>query len=178
MMCSFVRQNSLFVGCRDGTLLEINTKTVQLVREMQTGFCISTIQELEKDVLILGQNIGSGWAEARGQISIVRLVNTNSLKMKKEPDERLENGFRLHQTLAIPVGDINQILVNPTTADSSDTIELILACQNGVFAAILSKLKESMKKYAGEKTKAALQSFFARKTGFHHLFNRAPDPDS
>ena len=80
---------------------------MQLKREMQTGFCISTIQELEKDVLIIGQNTGSGWAEARGQISIVRLVNTNSSKMMRMPDERLENGFRLHQTLAIPVGDIN-----------------------------------------------------------------------
>jgi hypothetical protein len=35
-----------------------------------------------------------------------------------------------------------------------------------------------MKKYVGEKSKAAVKSFFARKTGLHHLFNRTPDPDS
>ena len=63
MVCSLVRQNSLIIGCRDGTLLEIDTKTLKLKRELQTGCSISTIEELQQDVLILGQNTGSGWAK-------------------------------------------------------------------------------------------------------------------
>ena len=47
MICSLVLKSSLFIGCKDGTLIEIDLTSLKFIREMQTEHAISCIAEVE-----------------------------------------------------------------------------------------------------------------------------------
>ena len=79
-MCSLTTAKQLYVGCRDGTLFEISLEnnSFELKREIHTDYTISTIAAVKEDLFIIGQNSGSGWADNRGQVSLIKLVDTDS----------------------------------------------------------------------------------------------------
>ena len=55
MVCSLVRsQSSVLVGCRDGTLIEIDVKKLKIRREMRMEYSIATITALWDDVIVVG----------------------------------------------------------------------------------------------------------------------------
>jgi hypothetical protein len=55
MVCSLVRtEKSLLVGCKDGTLIEIDVKELHLKRELRTEYTIATITEIGSDVVVIG----------------------------------------------------------------------------------------------------------------------------
>ena len=54
MVSSLARDNSVFIGCRDGTLFEIDATEHVILREIQTECTISTIAEISTDMLALG----------------------------------------------------------------------------------------------------------------------------
>jgi hypothetical protein len=84
MVSSLAREKSLFVGCRDGTLFEIDVKKLRIVRELQTECTISAIADISPDMLAIGQTSGSGWVEQRGCIMIVKLVAKVKIDKKKK----------------------------------------------------------------------------------------------
>jgi len=55
MVCSLVHSKaSLLVGCRDGTLIEIDVKKLKIRREMRMEYSIATITALWDDVIVVG----------------------------------------------------------------------------------------------------------------------------
>ena len=55
MACSLSQNEaSLLVGCKNGTLVEIDVKQLQLRRELMTGYTIATITEISSDVVVIG----------------------------------------------------------------------------------------------------------------------------
>jgi len=55
MACSLSRSEaSLLVGCKDGTLVEIDVKQLQIRRELTTENTIATITEISSDVVVIG----------------------------------------------------------------------------------------------------------------------------
>jgi hypothetical protein len=54
MVSSYARDNSVFVGCRDGTLFEIDVTEHVIVRELQTECTISSIAEISPEMLAIG----------------------------------------------------------------------------------------------------------------------------
>ena len=100
----------MYIGCNDGTLLELNCKTFKIEREMENRLPIQSIVVLENDLVISAHSIKSGYMEARSALQIVKpgpLYKFVSLE---------------NQSLS-GTGDINQIIVN-----AIDETELILAC--------------------------------------------------
>ena len=55
----------MFVGCKDGTLLEINCKTYKVEREMDNALPINSITIYENDMLILAHSESSAYLEDR-----------------------------------------------------------------------------------------------------------------
>ena len=55
----------MFVGCKDGTLLEINCKNFRVEREMDNELPINSITIYEGDMLILAHSEQSGYLEDR-----------------------------------------------------------------------------------------------------------------
>lgn len=62
----------MYVGCNDGTLLELNCKNFKIEREMENKLAIQSIVVLENDLLILAHSIRSGYMEERSAVQIVK----------------------------------------------------------------------------------------------------------
>jgi hypothetical protein len=45
---------SLLIGCKDGTLIEIDMSKLKIRRELRTNHCIATITALWDDVFVIG----------------------------------------------------------------------------------------------------------------------------
>ena len=82
MTCSLVRKESVIIGCKDGTLVEMSLDSLEFTREMKTHFAIQAIAEINNDFLALGQNAGTGWAGSSGKISIIGISDISKLKAK------------------------------------------------------------------------------------------------
>jgi hypothetical protein len=133
MVCSQFYENSFYVGCRDGTLLEISlTNDFELLRELKTDCIITTIACVTRDLILIGQTQGSGWADSRGKVSLIRKTDQESTK--KIENNRVGIGFTQIGMSILPVGDINQIVINRQN-EITKYAELILACQKGLYFA-------------------------------------------
>ena len=107
----------MFIGCKDGTLLELNCRTFKLEREMENDLPILSITALEDGMLILAHSVRSGYLEERSALQVVR------------PGQ--EYDFTSVATVnLVATGDINQVVLNP-----DESTELLLACQRGLFVA-------------------------------------------
>ena len=62
----------MYIGCNDGTLLELNCKNFKIEREMENKLAIQSIVVLENDLLILAHSIRSGYMEERSAVQIVK----------------------------------------------------------------------------------------------------------
>ena len=100
----------MFVGCKDGTLLEVNCKTFKVEREMENDLPIQSIIVYEDGMLILAHSIQSGYLEDR---SVVQVVKPNA-------NYRFESVAMVNLA---ETGNINEIILNPMDDD-----ELIIAC--------------------------------------------------
>ena len=107
----------MFVGCKDGTLLEINCRTFKIEREMENEMPIQSITIFEGGYLILAHSIRSGYLEDRSALQIVK------------PGDQHDYVSAAIINL-VDTGDINEILVNPV-----EDSELIIACQRGLYIA-------------------------------------------
>lgn len=76
---------------------------------------------LQDDLLVCAFTTGSGYLDSRAQLSLIRATQT----------EDPEVGFLEINKITLPTGDINQVLVN--FDEKSETCELTLATQNGVY---------------------------------------------
>ena len=109
----------MYIGCYNGTLLEMNCKNYKIEREMDTDEPIQSIIVLESDIIILAHSVKSGYMEDRSTIQIVKPGSFYNFESVAK------------QSL-MGTGDINHIIANPL-----DDTELILACQRGLFIAHL-----------------------------------------
>ena len=115
--CSTAKENKMLVGCKDGTLLEVNLRTMKIDREMENDMPIQSITIFREEMLILAHSMPSGYLEARSALQIVK------------PDD--DYGYAsIAIANLLDTGDINEILLNPVEED-----ELIIACQRGLFIA-------------------------------------------
>ena len=107
----------MFIGCKDGTLLEVSCRTFRIDREMENDMPIQHITVLENNMLVLAHSVRSGYLEERSALQIVR------------PGEDY-----IYESMTVinlvDTGDINEILINPVEDN-----ELIIACQRGLFIA-------------------------------------------
>ena len=108
--CSVLRGSKMYVGCSNGTLLELNCKNFKIEREMNNDMPIQSILVIENDLIVLAHSVSSGYMEDRSAISIVK------------PGQDYTFECLVKQSLK-GTGDINQIILN-----SIEESELILAC--------------------------------------------------
>ena len=100
----------MFIGCKDGTLLEVGCRSFRIDREMDNDMPIQHITVLDNDMLVLAHSVRSGYLEERSALQIV----------KPGEDYHYENVATIN---LVDTGDINEILVNPVEEN-----ELIVAC--------------------------------------------------
>ena len=108
--CSAVKGNKMYIGCSNGTLLEMNCKSLKIEREMNNDMPIQSIMVMDNDLIVLAHSVSSGYMEDRSSISIVK------------PGSDYTFECLVKQSLK-GTGDINQIILN-----SIEESELILAC--------------------------------------------------
>lgn len=101
MISSCVTKNKILVGCRDGTLFEIETDTFKITRAYLADKAVAAIEYLNSflaDSYVISQSMPSGYLDPRSRIDIVV-----SHALSKEE--------LIHfYTLVLPAGDIQKIL--------------------------------------------------------------------
>ena len=55
--CSTIKGNKMFIGCKDGTLIEMNCRTFKLDREMENEMPIQSITVLDDNLLLLAHSV-------------------------------------------------------------------------------------------------------------------------
>ena len=68
-------------------------------------------------MLIIGQTSGSGWADSRSQVSLIKIV---------QQGKNGSSGFMKIGTSILPIGDINKIIVRKERNEKH--AEIIMAC--------------------------------------------------
>jgi len=99
MVCSLVFRDVIYIGCRDGILLELCAKNFELTKEMATNFTISCIAQFNDNTLIIAHTIGTGYLDSRAKITVVSVKS---------------NDFEEICSSLVATGDINKILVSTT----------------------------------------------------------------
>lgn len=113
MISSCVIKNKILIGCRDGTMFEIETDSFKITRQYQANTAVTAIEYMNSflaDSYVISQSMPSGYLDPRSRIDIV--VSHPLAK------EELIHFY----SLVLPAGDINKILQN-----SFRKTELIIA---------------------------------------------------
>ena len=70
--CSVQKGSKIYIGCCDGTFLEVNCKTFKVEREMENDMPIQSITVLENELIVLAHSVSSGYMEDRSSLQIVK----------------------------------------------------------------------------------------------------------
>lgn len=103
--------NLLIVGCRDGTLLEVETTKFEVKRQILTEASIMSLTELSPQLIVVSQTVSSGYLDNRGKLELIAKT------------DREVAGFTLMCSAVVSTGDINKILKSSLKPD-----QLILGC--------------------------------------------------
>ena len=118
IQCSMKQQKTIVFGCRDGSLVEVDTEQLVIIRTLKTGFGVQAIKELKEiDAIVFSTAQSSGYIDYRACLSLVAKGGIDG-----------EFSFEPILEQSVSTGNIYKIIQN-----ESDPNELILACHLGVY---------------------------------------------
>ena len=133
LVCSKVLKKKMLIGCKDGTVFEVDSKEWAVTKTHTISTCVTAIEHLNgfmEDTYVISQAIPSGYLDPRSRLEVIVSL----------PD--IKDEFMCLESIVVQAGHINKMVQNRFNKQ-----ELILATQTGLYFVIaaLEEMPESVK---------------------------------
>lgn len=117
----------MVIGCKDGTVFEVNLKDWTVTKTHVISTCVTAIEHLNgfmEDTYVISQAIPSGYLDPRSRLEVIVSL------------PEISGEFMLLESIVIQAGHVNKMIQNRFNKQ-----ELILATQTGLYF-VLASLEE------------------------------------